>query len=150
MSRVPPGNPHLLAAAPPGGHNRQADSPSHRRRLGRRATARAFDDAKVWASVGAGESRRLDLLAERLDPVTKRRIGLLGLAPGVRCLEIGAGRGSVARWLCEHVASQGQVTDLETGFLSGLALPNLTVLRPTCALMIFRKAPLIWCTFVPC
>ena len=28
----------------------------------------------------AGESRRLHLLAERLDPVTKRRIGQLGLA----------------------------------------------------------------------
>jgi hypothetical protein len=27
MSPVPPGNPHLLVAAPPGGHNRQADSP---------------------------------------------------------------------------------------------------------------------------
>lgn len=53
-----------------------------------------------------------------------------GLARGVRCLEIGGGRGPLARWLCEHVAAQGQVmvTDLETGFLSGLALPNLTVL----------------------
>jgi len=43
----------------------------------------------------AGESRRLHLLAERLDPVTKRRIGQLGLGPAVRCLEIGGGRGSM-------------------------------------------------------
>jgi SAM-dependent methyltransferase len=85
----------------------------------------------AFPHAGADESRRLDLLAERLDPVTKRRIGRLGLAPDVRCLEIGGGRGSIARWLCEHVASQGQVTvtDLDTGFLSELALPNLTVLR---------------------
>jgi SAM-dependent methyltransferase len=85
----------------------------------------------AFPHAGAGESRRLDLFAERLDPVTKRRIRPLGLAPGVRCLEIGGGRGSIARWLCEDVAPQGQVTatDLETGFLSELALPNLTVLR---------------------
>ena len=51
-----------------------------------------------------GESRRLDLFAERLDPVTRRRIGQLGLGPAVRCLEIGGGRGSIARWLCQDVA----------------------------------------------
>jgi hypothetical protein len=44
----------------------------------------------------ADESRRLDLFAERLDPLTKRRIGQLGLGPAVRCLEIGGGRGSIA------------------------------------------------------
>jgi SAM-dependent methyltransferase len=60
-----------------------------------------------------------------------RRIGQLGLCPAVRCLEIGGGRGSIARWLCQDVAPQGHVTatDLETDFLSRLALPNLTVLH---------------------
>src|SRR5579859_3954836 len=85
----------------------------------------------AFPHAGADERRRLDLLAERHDPLTKRRIGSLGLAQGVRCLEIGGGRGSIARWLCEHVAPRGLVTatDLDTGFLSELALPNLTVLR---------------------
>jgi SAM-dependent methyltransferase len=85
----------------------------------------------AFPHTAADESRRLDLFAERLDPLTKRRIGLLNLAPDIRCLEIGGGRGSIARWLCEDVAPQGQVTatDLETGFLSELALPNLSVLR---------------------
>jgi trans-aconitate methyltransferase len=80
---------------------------------------------------GGAERRRLDLLAARLDPVTKRRIGRLGLAPDVYCLEVGGGRGSIARWLCQDVAPRGQVTatDLDTGFLSELSLPNLTVLR---------------------
>ena len=79
----------------------------------------------------ADERRRLDLLAARLDPLTKRRIGRLGLAPDVRCLEVGGGRGSITRWLCQDVAPRGQVTatDLDTGFLSELSLPNLTVLR---------------------
>jgi SAM-dependent methyltransferase len=80
---------------------------------------------------GADERRRLDLLAARLDPVTMRRIGRLGLAPDARCLEVGGGRGSIARWLCQDVAPRGQVTatDLDTNFLSQLPLPNLTVLR---------------------
>ena len=53
---------------------------------------------------GADEGRRLDLLAARLDPLTKRRIGLLGLAPDVCCLEVGSGRGSIVRWLSQDVA----------------------------------------------
>ena len=87
--------------------------------------------AYAFPHTNTGESRRLDLFAEHLDPMTKRRIGQLGLGPAVRCLEIGGGRGSIARWLCQDVAPQGQVTatDLETGYLSRLALPNLTVLR---------------------
>lgn len=85
----------------------------------------------AFPHTNAGESRRLDLFAERLDPVTKRRIGSLGLGPAARCLELGGGRGSIAAWLAQDLAPQGQVTatDLETGFVSGLALPNLTVLR---------------------
>lgn len=39
------------------------------------------------------ESRRLQLLEERLDPTTVRRIDRLGLASGARSLEVGAGRG---------------------------------------------------------
>jgi trans-aconitate methyltransferase len=69
--------------------------------------------------------------AARLDPVTKRRIGRLGLAPDVYCPEVGGGRGSIASWLCQDVAPRGQVTatDVQTGFLAELSLPNLTVLR---------------------
>ena len=60
-----------------------------------------------------------------------RRIVRLGLAPGIRCLEIGGGRGSIALWLCCDVAPQGQVTatDLDPGFLSELQAPDLAVLR---------------------
>jgi SAM-dependent methyltransferase len=85
----------------------------------------------AFPHTGADERRRLELLAERLDPATIRRIGRLGLAPGARCLEIGGGQGSIARWLSEYVGPAGRVTatDLETGFLSELPLPNLDVLR---------------------
>lgn len=90
----------------------------------------SYQTGPTRARLGAAdERRRLDLFAARLDPVTKRRIERLGLAPDVRCLEVGGGRGSIARWLCQDVAPRGQVTatDLDTGFLS--ELPNLTVQR---------------------
>jgi SAM-dependent methyltransferase len=79
----------------------------------------------------ADERRRLELLAQRLDPITIRRVGRLALARDARCLEVGGGRGSIARWLCEYVGQEGHVTatDLETDFLEELALSNLEVLR---------------------
>jgi SAM-dependent methyltransferase len=91
------------------------------------------DTAEGYAfpHTGADERRRLELLEERLDPITVRRIERLQLAPGARCLEVGGGRGSVARWLCRHVGPAGHVTatDLDTGFLAEISLPNLRVLR---------------------
>ncbi|HXW35332.1 MAG TPA: methyltransferase domain-containing protein [Acidimicrobiales bacterium] len=77
------------------------------------------------------ESRRLELLEQRLDPLTKRRIGSLGIAEGARCLEIGGGRGSIARWLSDTVGPSGRVvaTDLQMGFLTGIDASNVEVLR---------------------
>jgi SAM-dependent methyltransferase len=85
----------------------------------------------AFPHAGANERRRLELFAERLDPLTVRRIKAFDLAAGTRCLEVGGGRGSMARWLCEYVGPAGRVTatDLNTGFLSELSLPNLDVLR---------------------
>jgi SAM-dependent methyltransferase len=53
----------------------------------------------------------------------------IGVGPGWRCLEIGGGGGSVARWLCEQVGPSGHVvaTDLDTRFLQELPYPNLQV-----------------------
>jgi SAM-dependent methyltransferase len=77
------------------------------------------------------ESRRLQLLEQRLDPLTKRRIQRLGVGKGARCLEIGGGRGSITRWLSEVVGPAGRViaTDLQLGFLSEIDAPNVEVIR---------------------
>ena len=77
------------------------------------------------------ESRRLQLLEQRLDPLTQRRIQRLGVGSGARCLEIGGGRGSVTRWLSDVVGPTGRViaTDLQLGFLTEIAAPNVEVLR---------------------
>ena len=77
------------------------------------------------------ESRRLQLLEQRLDPLTKRRIQRLGVRQGAKCLEIGGGRGSITRWLSDVVGPTGRViaTDLQLGFLTEIDAPNVEVLR---------------------
>jgi SAM-dependent methyltransferase len=77
------------------------------------------------------ERARLASLEQFEDPGTIRLLERLGVAAGWRCLEIGAGGGSVAAWLCERVGPTGSVlaTDLETKFLAALDYPNLEVRR---------------------
>ena len=77
------------------------------------------------------ERERLAAIEGGLDASTIACLTAVGVAPGWRCLEIGAGAGSIARWLCEQVAPSGSVvaTDLETGFLEKLTEQNLEVRR---------------------
>jgi SAM-dependent methyltransferase len=87
----------------------------------------AYDHA--WTE----ERIRLAGLEVALDPGTHGHLKRLGVGPGTRCLEIGAGGGSVAFWLAEQVGPNGAVvaTDLETDFLEAEAPshPGLEVLR---------------------
>jgi SAM-dependent methyltransferase len=77
------------------------------------------------------ESRRLQLLEQRLDPLTQRRILRLGVSNGARCLEVGGGRGSITRWLSDLVGPTGRViaTDLQVGLLDEIGAPNVEVMR---------------------
>ncbi len=76
------------------------------------------------------ERQRLELQSAYWDPRTFRQLDATGVSGGWRCLEVGAGAGSVARWLCQRVAD-GHVTatDVDTRFLEPLRLPNLEVRR---------------------
>jgi SAM-dependent methyltransferase len=76
------------------------------------------------------ELRRLRLRERLMDPRTRRILLERGLDPGWRCLELGAGTGSVARWLARR-CPDGRVvaTDLDTRHLEELRAPNLEVLR---------------------
>jgi SAM-dependent methyltransferase len=82
-------------------------------------------------SPDAFERERLALLTQLADPITTRRLTDLGVGPGWRCLDVGAGDGSVARWLAGRVGPDGRVvaTDLNPRFLGGHGLPNLEVRR---------------------
>ena len=75
------------------------------------------------------EDERLGLLEQLFDPASRRRRDLV--QPGWCCLEVGAGRGSMAVWLAQQVGPTGEVvaTDIDVGYLSRLSLPNLKVLR---------------------
>ncbi|GAB3444312.1 class I SAM-dependent methyltransferase [Actinophytocola sediminis] len=61
------------------------------------------------------ETERLRTNEAIWDPGTFERLDRLGVTAGWRCVEIGAGSGSVARWLADRVGPTGQVlvTDLE-------------------------------------
>jgi SAM-dependent methyltransferase len=73
------------------------------------------------------EDDRLDLLERIFDPLSRRRRELA--QPGWRCLEVGAGRGSMAVWLAERVGESGRVvaTDIDVTYLKRFNLPNLEV-----------------------
>lgn len=79
--------------------------------------------------LGTEERRRLELLQQCLDPLTTRSLDAIGIEPGWRCLELGAGGGSVTQMLCHRVGPGGRVTavDLDTRFVEELPEENLHV-----------------------
>ncbi len=76
------------------------------------------------------ELERLQAIEQVFDPATRRRLQATGVTTGWQCLEVGAGAGSITRWLAEIVGSRGNVVaiDLDTRFLTTIDLPNVTVL----------------------
>jgi predicted O-methyltransferase YrrM len=89
-------------------------------------------DAYVLDSVEAErELNRIRAIEAEWGEKTARHLIDLGIAPGWRCLEVGAGGGGVARWLAERVGETGRVvaTDINTRFLGSIDLPNVEVRR---------------------
>jgi len=79
----------------------------------------------------AGDETQHALRAfERIhDPASTRRLEALGVGHGWRCLEVGAGGGSITRWLCSKVGPAGRVlaVDIDTRFVGGIRSANLDV-----------------------
>jgi 2-polyprenyl-3-methyl-5-hydroxy-6-metoxy-1,4-benzoquinol methylase len=94
-----------------------------------RAKLRYTDD--VLGGPEAAERTRLAAMAAVCDPTTIRILDDFGVAAGWRCLEVGAGSGSIAVWLANRVATTGHVlaTDIDTGHLTDLTAPHLTAMR---------------------
>lgn len=57
--------------------------------------------------------RQLDLLAEILDGHSTGVLSELDIQPGWRCLDVGAGAGSISDWLAERVGATGRVTAMD-------------------------------------
>src|SRR3954467_8023680 len=74
---------------------------------------------------------RFDALSDIFDEGTIALLERLGVAAGGRCLEAGAGGGSIARWLADRVGSTGHVvaTDIDTRHVQAGARDNLRVRR---------------------
>ena len=75
---------------------------------------------------------RLAAVEEFLDADTFRVLEQAGVGEGWRCLEVGAGGGTVAAWLSRRVGPRGTVvaTDIDTRYLVGeAAAPNIEVRR---------------------
>ena len=89
----------------------------------------AAEDTYAFENARALQRERLDALEAVLDDGTTRQLASLGVDRGWRCLEVGAGGGSIAAWLCDRVGPEGAVlaTDLDTTVLRERSRANLDV-----------------------
>ena len=87
--------------------------------------------ALALATDPAAERERLALLERCYDPLTIARLQELGVGVGWRCVDVGAGGGSIAHWLSERVGPSGSVTaiDLDLRLLERRASPTLSPMR---------------------
>lgn len=89
-------------------------------------------DSYVLAHGGnEAERRRLELLERFHGPLALSQLGVVGIGPGWRCLEAGAGAGWTTRWLAERVIPAGRVValDIETQWLAPLQSDTIEVIR---------------------
>lgn len=80
-------------------------------------------DARYLLDNAAPEDQiRLAALEELFDSGTTRHLESCGIGAGWRCMEIGAGSGSIARWMADRVGPTGHViaTDIDTRHLHAL------------------------------
>lgn len=75
--------------------------------------------------------RRFDAFSALFDPTTFRHIERLGIGPGWRCWEVGAGGTSVVSWLAKKVGPTGKVlaTDIDTSWQTSAARSPVEVRR---------------------
>lgn len=75
------------------------------------------------------EKVRLERIAALTDPATIRYLEQIGVREGWFCAEVGAGAGSIARWLSNRVGHFGKVhaIDIEPSYMAGVTAPNLEV-----------------------
>ena len=66
---------------------------------------------------------------EKAIPFTSYWLDQIGVAAGWHCLEVGAGKGSIAEWVCGRVGPTGKVVaiDLQIELLQEINAPNLEV-----------------------
>ena len=88
-------------------------------------------DYVFHATQEARELERLQMLERIFDPSTQRRMLATGLTTGWHCLEVGAGAGSIVRWLEQRVGPSGKVVAVDTNprFLRGSGSSTIEILQ---------------------
>ena len=83
----------------------------------------------LMTNVHPETAARFDGLEPTLDPISIGHLSRVGVSRGARCLEIGTGGGSIARWLAERVGPEGKVVavDLDTRWFEHDGSPQLEV-----------------------
>lgn len=85
--------------------------------------------AALFRHSSAAEDERLSLIEDEQDDYAKTRIEAFGIRSDWHCLEVGAGKGSMAYWLAGRCPTGRVVaTDLETSLLNNGGRPNLEIL----------------------
>jgi 2-polyprenyl-3-methyl-5-hydroxy-6-metoxy-1,4-benzoquinol methylase len=86
----------------------------------------------IYDQAWEDERARLGSMAALFDPVSIRFLSALGVRPGWKCWEIGAGTGTIARHLADVTGATGRVvaTDVDVRFLDYLGrLGRVEVVR---------------------
>ena len=86
-------------------------------------------DKYLWQHNLKGESERLQMMSDILDPNSQFHLERIGVSSGWRCLEIGAGNGSISKWISQKVGPSGIAiaTDIRTDLMADLKGDNLEV-----------------------
>jgi precorrin-6B methylase 2 len=77
------------------------------------------------------ELERLQLIEKISDPASRQIMLATGLTTGWQCLEVGAGAGSIMKWMSSKVGTEGKVTavDVDTRFVANTSLSNVEVIQ---------------------
>ncbi|MGL6342411.1 MAG: class I SAM-dependent methyltransferase [Waterburya sp.] len=77
------------------------------------------------------ELERLQLIEKISDPASRQIMLATGLTTGWQCLEVGAGAGSIMKWMSSTVGAEGKVTavDVDTRFVADTSLSNVEVIQ---------------------
>lgn len=86
----------------------------------------ATDEGYLLDNEQTQAGARFGALAQLFDPSTFRHLTALGIGPGWRCWEVGAGGPSVPDWLADQVGPSGLVmaTDIDTSWLEHAGVPE--------------------------
>ena len=91
-----------------------------------------FDAKYIFAeSQYNQEQERLQKIQQVCDRSTKELILATGLTAGWRCLEVGAGAGSIMKWMADLVGKAGTVVavDIDTRFIANTKSSNVEVIE---------------------